>query len=102
MEDSGDRGNRGGGNGETVSIVGVVDDDESIRDALSSLIRSAGYNCVVFPSGEAFLQSDQVDGADCLVLDVRMPGISGPDLQVRLRKMNYSVPILFVTPRPYA
>jgi FixJ family two-component response regulator len=81
----------------TVSLIGVVDDDESVRDALSSLIRSAGYRCIVFPSAEAFLDSPDVYHTDCTVLDNRMPGLSGLELQLRLREMNYPVPIIFVT-----
>jgi len=81
----------------TVSLIGVVDDDESVRDALSSLIRSAGYRCIVFPSAEAFLDSPDMFNTDCTVLDNRMPGLSGLELQLRLREMNYPVPIIFVT-----
>jgi FixJ family two-component response regulator len=81
----------------TVSIIGVVDDDESVRDALSSLIRSAGYRCVVFPSAEAFLDSGAVGNTDCTVLDIKMPGLSGLELQLRLREMRCSLPIVFVT-----
>src|ERR1700693_1727131 len=81
----------------TVSLSGVVDDDESVRDALSSLIRSAGYRCIVFPSAEAFLDARAMYSADCTVLDNGMPGLSGLELQLRLREMNYPVPIIFVT-----
>ena len=81
----------------TVSLIGVVDDDESVRDALSSLIRSAGYKCIVFASAEAFLDSRDMYNTDCTVLDNRMPGLSGLELQLRLREMNYPVPIIFVT-----
>ena len=81
----------------TVSLIGVVDDDESVRDALSSLIRSAGYRCIVFPSAEEFLDSPDMYKTDCTVLDNRMPGLSGLELQLRLREMNYPVPIIFVT-----
>ena len=83
--------------GPTVSLIGVVDDDESVRDAMSSLIRSAGYNCIAFPSAEAFLASDDIHSTDCTVLDNGMPGLSGLELQLRLREMNYRVPIIFVT-----
>ncbi len=81
----------------TVSLIGVVDDDESVRDALDSLVRSAGYYCAVFPSAEAFLNSGSLDATDCMVLDVRMPGLSGLDLQRKIRAMNYGTPIIFVT-----
>jgi FixJ family two-component response regulator len=83
--------------GATVSLVGVVDDDESVRDALSSLLRSAGYKCAVFSSAEAFLASGSLDQTDCMVLDVRMPGMSGPELQCRIREIKGAVPIIFVT-----
>jgi FixJ family two-component response regulator len=81
----------------TVSLIGVVDDDKSVRDALDSLVRSAGYHCAVFPSAEAFLNSGSLDATDCMVLDVRMPGLSGLDLQRKLLSMNYGTPIIFVT-----
>jgi FixJ family two-component response regulator len=74
-----------------------VDDDEAVRDALSSLLRSAGYRCAAFESGETFLQSAAVRNADCTVLDVRMPGLSGLDVHVRMREMNCWVPVIFVT-----
>jgi FixJ family two-component response regulator len=77
--------------------IGVVDDDESIRDALSSLLRSAGYECDLFPSAEAFLESGSLGDTDCMVLDVRMPGLSGLDLQLKLHEMNPPVPVIFVT-----
>ena len=80
-----------------VTIIGVVDDDESVRDALSSLIRSAGYRCELFPSAEAFLESNRMGQTDCMLLDVQMPGLSGIELQARLRKMNCPVPVIFVT-----
>jgi FixJ family two-component response regulator len=83
--------------GGTVSLIGVVDDEESVRDALSSLIRSAGYRCMVFPSAEAFLDSGDVPNTDCTVLDVRMPGLSGLELQRRLRELRSSIPVVFVT-----
>jgi FixJ family two-component response regulator len=83
----------------TISLVGIVDDDESIRDAISSLLRSVGYRCAVFPSAEAFLDSGQVDETDCVVLDIRMPGLSGLDLQARLRAMKVRIPVIFVTAR---
>jgi FixJ family two-component response regulator len=80
-----------------VSVIGVVDDVGSVRDALSRLIRSAGYQCVLFPSAEAFLDSDYMRSTDCTVLDNRMPGVSGLELQLRLRQMNCPVPLIFVT-----
>lgn len=81
----------------TVGLVGIVDDDESIRNSISSLLRSAGYRTLVFESAEAFLDSGRIDETDSLVLDVRMPGLSGIELQRHLREMDCSVPIIFVT-----
>jgi FixJ family two-component response regulator len=83
--------------GNPSAKVGVVDDDESIRDALSSLLRSAGYKCALFASAEAFLESGLLDETDCMVIDVRMPGVSGLDLQLKLHEMNCSIPVIFVT-----
>ena len=80
-----------------VSLVGVVDDDESVREAISSLLRSAGYRCSVFPSAKAFLESDTLEATDCMVLDVRMPEVTGPELQTKLRAMNSAIPVIFVT-----
>jgi FixJ family two-component response regulator len=80
-----------------VTLVGVVDDDESIRDALSSLIRSAGYQCELFPSAEAFLDSNRLGQTDCMLLDIQMPGLSGIELHSKLREMDCRIPVIFVT-----
>jgi FixJ family two-component response regulator len=82
---------------EGAGKVGVVDDDESIRDALSSLLRSAGYKCALFASAEAFLESGRLGETDCMVVDFRMPGLSGLDLQLKLREINCTIPVIFVT-----
>jgi FixJ family two-component response regulator len=84
-------------NRKTIALVGVVDDDESVRESISSLLRSAGYRSVLFPSAEAFLASDIIEDPDCLVLDVRMPGLSGLELQQRLFEVRRPKPIVFVT-----
>jgi FixJ family two-component response regulator len=81
----------------TVALVGIVDDDESVRNSISSLLRSAGYRTRMFECAEAFLESESIGDADSLVLDVKMPGLSGIELQRRLREMDCSVPIIFVT-----
>ena len=81
----------------TVGLVGIVDDDESIRNSISSLLRSAGFQTLVFDSAEAFLDSGRIHETDRLVLDVRMPGLSGLELQRRLHHMNSFIPIIFVT-----
>jgi len=78
-------------------IVFVVDDDLSARDALESLIRSAGLKVEVFDSAEEFLSKGRTDGPSCLVLDVRMPGLSGLELQQRLKNLKREIPIIFIT-----
>jgi FixJ family two-component response regulator len=79
------------------SIVFIIDDDASIRKSLSRLLRSAGFEVETFASAELFLEREHYDGIGCLVLDVRMPGISGIDLQDELGKADYSMPIVFIT-----
>jgi len=78
-------------------IVFVIDDDESIREALNSLIRSVGLNVATFASAQQFLQSPRPDVPACLILDVRMPGLSGLDLQRDLAEANIHIPIIFIT-----
>src|SRR5271166_2654579 len=78
-------------------IVFVVDDDESVRQALASLVRSAGMRVEVFASAQEFLSRPPVDSAGCLVLDVRLQGDSGLDLQRRLAELNTQIPIVFIT-----
>src|ERR1700733_2723198 len=77
--------------------ISIVDDDESIRKATRALLRSVGYEVETFASAELFLQSDALRETDCLVLDVRMPGIDGLELQRRLNAAQSLVPIIFVT-----
>jgi FixJ family two-component response regulator len=79
------------------STVFVVDDDASVREALSSLIRSIGLRVEVFSSAREFLQAKAPDCAACLVLDVRLPGLSGMDLQRELAAANNPLPIIFIT-----
>ena len=81
----------------TMSLISIVDDDEGVRVALKSLIRSAGYKCAVFSSAEAFLASGRVHETDCMVLDIRMPGLTGLELQLRLQEMRCAIPIIFMT-----
>lgn len=78
-------------------IVFVVDDDPSMREALSSLIRSVGLHIETFASAQEFLQYRRPDTAACLVLDVRMPGLSGLDLQQALASQADPIPIIFIT-----
>jgi FixJ family two-component response regulator len=78
-------------------MIAIVDDDDSVRESVRSLIRSVGYNAEAFASAEAFLSSGQRANTDCIVLDVRMPGMSGLDLQRLLTTANSLIPIIFIT-----
>lgn len=77
--------------------LAVVDDDESVRDATQALLRSAGYSVSTFASAEQFLNSGEIAETECLVLDIRMPGIDGLELQRRLIDAGAAVPIIFLT-----
>jgi FixJ family two-component response regulator len=79
------------------SLVAVVDDDESVRESLPDLLRELGYAVRAFSSAEGFLASDCVGQTRCLILDVAMPGMSGPDLQRELRRSRREIPIVFIT-----
>lgn len=79
------------------SLVSVVDDDESVRESLPDLLRQLGFAAQVFASAEAFLASEFVTQTSCLVLDVAMPGMSGPDLQQELVRRRQAIPIVFIT-----
>src|ERR1700723_2453065 len=79
------------------SIVFVVDDDQSVREGLSSLIRSIGLNVETYASAQEYLRRSPQQSPACLVLDVRMPGLSGLDLQLELAKQGREIPIIFVT-----
>ena len=79
------------------AMVFVIDDDESIRESLKSLIRSVGLSVRTFASADEFLQSERPDVPACLILDVRMPGLSGLDLQRDLSETNIHLPIIFIT-----
>jgi FixJ family two-component response regulator len=81
----------------TPSLVSVVDDDESVRESLPDLLREFGFAAEAFSSAEAFLASDVVSETSCLLLDVAMPGMSGPDLQQELRRRQRDIPIVFIT-----
>lgn len=82
---------------EELSTVFVVDDDEAVRRALSSLFRSIGLHVEVFSSSREFLQHRIPDAPCCLILDVRLPGLSGLDFQVELEKAGINIPIVFIT-----
>ncbi|QOL79650.1 response regulator transcription factor [Pseudooceanicola spongiae] len=79
------------------TTVAVVDDDDSVRFSLDNLLRSIGYLVQVYASPRAFLDSDDAQTANCLILDVRMPELSGFDLQAELAKANIEIPIVFMT-----
>ena len=78
-------------------LVSVVDDDESVRESLPDLLRQFGFAAEAFSSAEAFLASDFVSETSCLLLDVAMPGMSGPDLQQELTRRRRKIPIVFIT-----
>ena len=78
-------------------LIYVVDDDASVREALSSLIRSVGLRVEAFASAQEFLAHPQADAPSCLVLDVQLPGLSGLDLQQELAKADIQIPIVFLT-----
>jgi len=82
---------------EGKAIVFVVDDDASVREGLGSLIRSAGLRVETFASAQEFLARSRADVPSCLVLDVRLPGLSGLDLQKRMAEVNIEIPIVFIT-----
>ena len=78
-------------------LISVVDDDESVRESLPDLLREFGFDAQTFSSAEEFLASESVADTNCLVLDVAMPGMSGPDLQQELKTREQSIPIVFIT-----
>jgi FixJ family two-component response regulator len=79
------------------TLVSIVDDDEFVREALPDLLRSFGLEVQPFSSAAEFLASDSLDRTGCLVLDVAMPGMTGPELQLELAARNYDIPIVFIT-----
>jgi FixJ family two-component response regulator len=81
----------------TESKVYIVDDDEAMRDSLKWLLESRGLKVELYPSGEAFLSAFNVGLRGCLVLDVRMPGMSGMDLYARLKARSSTLPVIFIT-----
>jgi len=79
------------------SLLSVVDDDESIRESLPDLLKELGFAARAFSSAEEFLASDAVEQTRCLILDVAMPGMSGPELQRELTLRRLPIPIVFIT-----
>ena len=78
-------------------LVAVVDDSESVRESLPDLLQQVGFAVQAFASAEAFLASEAVDETSCLILDVGLPGMSGPDLQQELIRRGKAIPIVFIT-----
>ena len=81
----------------TRALVSIVDDDESVRESLPDLVRLLGFAARAFPSAEAFLASEFVGETRCLLLDIAMPGMSGPDLQRVLVNRRQMIPVIFIT-----
>lgn len=79
------------------NLVSVVDDDEYVREALPDLLSSFGLESQSFASAAAFLASDSLDRTGCLILDVTMPGMTGPELQLELVRRRCDIPIVFIT-----
>lgn len=81
----------------TRSLVSVVDDDESVRESLPDLLREFGFSVRAFSSAQDFLASDCMEQTKCLILDVGMPGMTGPELQHELKQRGQKIPIIFIT-----
>ena len=78
-------------------LISVVDDDESVRESLPDLLREFGFAARAFSSADEFLASDFIEQTKCLLLDITMPGMSGPDLQQELKRRRQEIPIVFIT-----
>jgi FixJ family two-component response regulator len=81
----------------TRPLVSVIDDDESVRESLPHLLKGFGFAVRAFSSAEEFLASDQISQNKCLILDINMPGMSGPDLLEELRRLGWEIPVVFIT-----
>jgi FixJ family two-component response regulator len=79
------------------SIVSIVDDDESVRESLPDLLKEFGFGSRTFASAEEFLASDAISQTSCLILDIAMPGMGGPELQQELSRRGITLPIIFIT-----
>jgi len=86
-----------GGLTSSTPIVTIVDDDESVREALKGFIQSIGFRADVFPSAEDFLASNNLDKTSCIIIDVHMPVMTGLELQCRLNSSDCRIPMIFVT-----
>jgi len=78
-------------------MISIIDDDDSVRESLRRLMRSVGFAVNVFASAEEFLDSDRLRNTDCLILDVRLPGMSGLELKRHLATSHSDIPIIFIT-----
>jgi FixJ family two-component response regulator len=78
-------------------LVSVVDDDESVRESLPDLLKELGFAAKAFASAEEFLESDRIDDTRCLILDVSMPGMTGPELHRELTRTGRNIPVIFIT-----
>jgi FixJ family two-component response regulator len=78
-------------------LIAVVDDDESVREALPDLLHELGFAAVAFSGAETFLANDAVQDARCLILDIAMPGMSGPELHQELARRGSRTPVIFIT-----
>ena len=82
------------------TLISIIDDDQSVREAMKSLLRSLGYAAAGFASAEEYLDSDRIRDTACIITDLQMPGLSGIDLQQRLLADGNKTPIIFVTAFP--
>ena len=83
-----------------MDLISIVDDDQSVRAATADLLTSAGFRCEAYASAEEYLASGRLADTSCLILDVNMPEMSGPQLRTRLEVLGYSTPVIFVTAFP--
>jgi FixJ family two-component response regulator len=81
------------------ALVSVVDDDESVRESLPDLLKELGFSAKAFASAQEFLMAGDIESTRCLVLDIAMPGMSGPELQQELAARGHAIPIIFITAR---
>jgi FixJ family two-component response regulator len=86
-----------GGTATTRPLLSVVDDDESVRESLPDLLREFGFASQVFSSAEEFLSSGCIDETNCLILDIAMPGMTGPELHQELQHRGQEIPTIFIT-----
>jgi FixJ family two-component response regulator len=83
-------------------LISIVDDDEAVRTAMAAQVRALGYEARAYGSAEAFLKSPSASGSACLIVDVQMPGMSGPELQQKLLLADHTPPMIFITAFPDA